>query len=851
MKTHVVFLIITLLMISSLKAQVKIGDSPQNIDPASVLELESSNRVLVITRVTDSQMNAINPLPGALVYNTDAECIHYFNGTEWINICEALDNSFTTSTQAVFNTAPDSRDSTVVVTQTETPDGINYNFEVNRITGDNIYNRTIYGVDLAFGSISEAELQNGAVGLTKLAAGTAVGQLMQWDGTNWVLIPETDITVTEIDGVIGNEILDAADGTLVRSGAGDAGDPFVLDVAPLGIGNAELADDAVTTDKILDGTVSNADLEDDIITNTKMATNAIGTLELIDDSVDRDKIDADVAGIGLIQAADGSLEVDVASLTGDGDITSTDLNVTGGTDAAFNDVTLEIADDAITSAKILDGAVNTDDIADLAITNAKLGNGSISTGKIMTSAVNSAAIANNTIQAIDIADDAVTAAKINGDVAGSGLIQAVDGSLEVDVASLTGDGDITSTDLNVTGGTDAAFNDVTLEIADGAITSAKILDGTINTVDIADLAITNAKLGNGSISTGKIMTSAVNSAAIANNTIMDVDVAITAGIQGTKINPNFGGLDVVTTGNVIVGANTITNVDGTTGQVLTTDGAGNASWQDTSPTAVQTTGTIAGTGVAGDPLDLADDAVTTAKILDANVTNAKIADGSVNVAKIGTLGVADADRVLTTDGAGAPQWEPRANFASSTLTDGNIFVGDATNNAVGVVMSGDATITNAGVLTIEADAVNSAKIADGQVQTNDIADANVTPLKIQPGVDGQVLTTVGTATAWQAPAVVAMGKANAGTDVKVNGASVSSNGVGNYTVTFDVARLDADYIVQLTLLSTGGDVTIEVTNQGTNSFDVRIWQLSAPLSTPGPLTSTAVDAEWFFTVTDF
>lgn len=32
------------------------------------------------------------------------------------------------------------------------------------------------------------------------------------------------------------------------------------------------------------------------------------------------------------------------------------------------------------------------------------------------------------------------------------------------------------------------------------------------------------------------------------------------------------------------------------------------------------------------------------------------------MAKIGTLGAADANRVLTTDGAGDPQWEPRANL---------------------------------------------------------------------------------------------------------------------------------------------------------------------------------------------
>ena len=253
-KTQIVFLIVALLLFSPLKAQVKIGDNPQNLDPASVLELESNNRVLVITRVTTAQMSTINPLRGALVYNTDEECIHYYNGVEWINICEALDNSFTVSSEAVFNTAPDARDSTVVVTQTETPDGINYNFEVNQITGDNVYNGTLFGSDLAPQTVGVRELQNGGVGLEKLEDGTLAGQLMQWNGTDWTLISEADITVTELDGVVGNEVTNVTDGTLTRSGTGTLADPYTLGVSTNGISDNEIANDAVTLPKLGNGT---------------------------------------------------------------------------------------------------------------------------------------------------------------------------------------------------------------------------------------------------------------------------------------------------------------------------------------------------------------------------------------------------------------------------------------------------------------------------------------------------------------------------------------------------------------------------------------------------------------------
>ncbi|MEX0275738.1 MAG: hypothetical protein AB3N16_15305 [Flavobacteriaceae bacterium] len=70
-----------------LSAQVKIGDNPQTLHQASVLELESTDKVLVINRLTDAQMNAVTPLQGALAYNTDQACIFYYNGTRWINLC--------------------------------------------------------------------------------------------------------------------------------------------------------------------------------------------------------------------------------------------------------------------------------------------------------------------------------------------------------------------------------------------------------------------------------------------------------------------------------------------------------------------------------------------------------------------------------------------------------------------------------------------------------------------------------------------------------------------------------------------------------------------------------------------
>ena len=75
-------------------AQVKVGDNPNLINPTSILELESTNKALVLTRLTSVQMQNIVPLNGALVYNVDTACVHYFNGGQWINLCDDTTSGF-------------------------------------------------------------------------------------------------------------------------------------------------------------------------------------------------------------------------------------------------------------------------------------------------------------------------------------------------------------------------------------------------------------------------------------------------------------------------------------------------------------------------------------------------------------------------------------------------------------------------------------------------------------------------------------------------------------------------------------------------------------------------------------
>lgn len=118
---------------------------------------------------------------------------------------------------------------------------------------------------------------------------------------------------------------------------------------------------------------------------------------------------------------------------------------------------------------------------------------------------------------------------------------------------------------------------------------------------------------------------------------------------------------------------------------------------------------------------------------------------------------------------------------SSTLSSGNIFVGNGSNIATGVAMSGDATMANTGALTIANNAITTAKILN----------ANVTLAKLATGIApagvikfmGQETTTGGSAS----EAITVTG-AVAATDRAF--VQVVDNGTNNVTVLQAVVTTD-------------------------------------------------------------
>jgi len=216
------------------------------------------------------------------------------------------------------------------------------------------------------------------------------------------------------------------------------------------------------------------------------------------------------------------------------------------------------------------------------------------------------------------------------------------------------------------------------------------------------------------------------------------------GVDPFKIEPGADGQVLVTTGTTVawddpMGSGSTEEADQTTitgvgtnadpfkiepstvnGQFLRTDPTGNVIWDDLpsgTGGAVTSDGiTIVGTGA---------DAASALSVPVDGITDVQIANGTILAEDLNNMGATDG-QILKWDDA-STSWALAADdTGAAALTDGNIFVGDATNTPQGVTLSGDATIDNLGALTIADDAITLENIdqngaTNGQVMKWDDA----------------------------------------------------------------------------------------------------------------------------------
>ena len=748
------------------------------------------------------------------------------------------------------------------------------------LTGDGTSDNPVALTD---GGISAAQLADSLVTGDKLANGTVVRRLTAKTESGATITTKTDdltfragnnVTLGEQAGEItisavgpdGGLSSVSSDQTLVGNGTADQ---------PLGIAN-----NAVTSARILDGQVQSSDL----------STDAVSTAKILDDAVTASKID-DAAAVKSLNSFVGSVTV-----------TSSDNTV--GITSADGEIDLSLSSDAaVTQLNNLTGGLSLIGGANVSITDNGADQITISsTDTGITSVASDATlagdgttdselgIAENGVGRTELASDVVVD-QLNGLVGGVTIATAGGASISTDESSNTitinaGSGgggseieSISNTDgaLDVTNSAGSVTINVadggisTADLADNAVTGGVIQDGSIQGADLADAAVgpvqlgddavTAAKLADGSVSTAALQNSAVTSAQINDGSVTSADLATgsvgSAEVQNGAISQSDLATDAAALGSAFPSANTLRGTvalaEGT--NVSITDNGTDQitiSAASTGLTSVATDANkITGDGTAGGELSLAENAVTGFELAnDAVGSDALAPNTAVTLLEIQNNGGAttgpfrDAitlnggSNVTLSEASGAITIDATDTGLLSVATDGSTIAGDGTSSA------------------------NAVRLADG----------GVTAAKLSPAVpstSGQVLGYDGTSLVWTSgasgdiTAVETLGGSGltggassgsvslsiadggvtgpriAGTAIQGSGAITVDNSSGNFVVstsalTSAVTSITADGTTLADDITLQGSDDISVTSPSSGVFEIDFTG-----STSGAVTSVS------------
>jgi hypothetical protein len=153
--------------------------------------------------------------------------------------------------------------------------------------GDTILNYMTNNVSQAFtDSIMQHVVVDGTRGITVNGSGTShitinlpngtQSNVLAFNGTEWVSTDLSSLTVAEVDGVIGNEVVDASDNTLTRSGLGTASSPYKLKANINSIGDSLVNSSTFVTnmgDELVSNNTFVTNMGDELVSNNTFVTN--------------------------------------------------------------------------------------------------------------------------------------------------------------------------------------------------------------------------------------------------------------------------------------------------------------------------------------------------------------------------------------------------------------------------------------------------------------------------------------------------------------------------------------------------------------------------------------------------
>ncbi|WP_282144183.1 beta strand repeat-containing protein [Cellulophaga baltica] len=430
-------LAVLLLSIGMSYGQVKVGDNINSIDSNSILELESNSKVLVVTRITNTQMNAITPINGALAYNTDEDCLYQYRNNTWTSLCVDITGGQT------ITTITDNNDGTFTYTNeagidvlvekanlVDNSDGT-YTFRnstttllIDTAADSNSYNNSISG-------ITASNVQD-AIDFIKTETDNAIAALQNDINTNTTnfttfLDAKEDTANKSTDGtLVDNSDVDfpteQAVKTYVDTQVGAVNQDDDITAATLDAATNILTIEEGTATSI-DVNLSSLEESADITANTTAISNEV-TRATNAETANATAISDEEARAILAETANADDITDLQTDKEDSANKSTDITLSDPTNVEFP---TELAVKTYVDTQV--DAVNT--LADGAI---YLGDGTNTAQEVIVSG--DATIANTGI--ITISDDVVNATNLNPDVAGTGLTQnATTGALEVDALEVT------------------------------------------------------------------------------------------------------------------------------------------------------------------------------------------------------------------------------------------------------------------------------------------------------------------------------------------------------------------------------------------------------------------------------